>query len=330
MANNEGKPKHSCIRCGKQIKHIESHIKSCKKATEGVDYINCKICGKRFTALYVHCRSHGLSSEEYQTTYGKLMCEETEKRVSERNKNTQKKSNYRNKLKSEGRTQELNEFNQNVAKKVSETVLSSESLRKLRSQTLSALNKTERFRKKASDTAKITSAREDIKEDRGKRLKKWRVENPEKFNKIVDRLHQFSSKPEKELYEKINLLFPEFSFKRNQQINRRNVFKINKSGIKQVDILSISKKIIVEFDGILHFKNIKKWNQLEKVSSKDEELNSLKDEFCIIRVSHDQFSYSQFSYGFNENCMSKIKEIIQNATPGLHLIGEAYAKNQIN
>lgn len=202
-------------------------------------------------------------------------------------------------------------------------------LRQLRSQTLSNLNKTTKFRQKASDTAKITSSRKDIQENRSKVLKKWRDENPDKFNDIIKSLQSFSSRPEKELFTKIKQLFPEFQFKKNQQLKHKN-FLINKTARKQIDIFSKERKIIIEFDGELHFKNIKKWNQLDLIKKKDEELNSLKNEFCIIRVSYDQFSYRQSDFGFTEDCLNKIQEIIKDPRPSLHLIGESYAKNQIN
>jgi membrane-associated HD superfamily phosphohydrolase len=51
--------------------------------------------------------------------------------------------------------------------------------RQRRSKLLGSLNKTAKFRKKSSDTAKITSARKDIQERRSFNLKKWRDNNKE-------------------------------------------------------------------------------------------------------------------------------------------------------
>lgn len=328
MANNEGKSKHSCIRCGKQIKHYDLHIKTCKKAVEDVDFVKCKICNKKFRTLYVHCLNHNLNSEKYEKQYGKLMCSEAELLISERNSKTQQKHNYRNKLKFEGKLEELKIFNDQVGKKVSEVILASDELREIRSQTLSNLNKTDQFRKKASETAIETSKRKDILENRTNQLRDWREKNPEKMSEILSNLHsRYQSRPEKELFELIQNLFPNLLFKRNQQINRKSIFKLNKSGIKQIDILSINNKIIVEYDGDFHFENVKKWNQLELIRQKDLELNSLSNEFCIIRVSHDQYSYRKIDGGFKQECIDKLTEIIKDNKPGLYLIGDLYAQN---
>jgi very-short-patch-repair endonuclease len=329
MADNKGKSKYSCDKCGKTYSSKQYHLISCEYSVESIDYIKCKICSHKALALYAHIKKHGLSRKEYENLYGTIFCENSLKNIIERNKQTQKKSNYRNRLKAEGRFSELAEFNERVSEKVSHAIMCNDELRQLRSQTLSNLNKTTKFRQKASDTAKITSSRKDIQENRSKVLKKWRDENPDKFNDIIKSLQSFSSRPEKELFTKIKQLFPEFQFKKNQQLKHKN-FLINKTARKQIDIFSKERKIIIEFDGELHFKNIKKWNQLDLIKKKDEELNSLKNEFCIIRVSYDQFSYRQSDFGFTEDCLNKIQEIIKDPRPSLHLIGESYAKNQIN
>lgn len=326
MADNEGKSKHSCIRCGKQIKHEDLHVKNCKKAVEDVDFVKCKICNEKFVALYVHCKKHGLNSEEYEKQYGRLMCLETEKRISERNSKTQQKSNYRNRLKQEGKLEKLQAYNEAVGKKVSEVILASNELREKRSETLSVLNRTDKFRKKASETAKKTSARKDIQEQRSLTLKTWRDNNPDKFAAILEKAHSYKSKPESNLFEWISQNFSQFHFKKNQQF-KHSKLTLNKTKRRQLDIFSKPNCIIIEFDGRFHFENIEKWNQLDSVQAKDVELNSLKNEFCIIRVSYDQFSYRTSDYGFNNECKTKIQDILKNPSPGLYLIGSRYKEN---
>jgi very-short-patch-repair endonuclease len=329
MEDNERKSKCGCIRCGKLIKNLDIHIKTCKKAIENIDYIKCKICEEKHLVLYVHCKSHGLTSEEYEKKYGQLMCSESLERISERNRQTQEKSNFRNKLKQQGRVEELKIFNEKMAQNVSKTVLADPNLRKIRSGTLGRLNKTDQFRKKASETAIKTSSNPEIIQKRIDRLLKWKKENPEKVQLYLSQTH-FQSDPERILFEFCLDQFPHFFFKRNQQLNRRNIFKINKSGIKQIDILSLSQKIVIEFDGPHHFKNIQKWNQLDYVKAKDEELNSLYDEFMIIRVSNDQFSYKKSTYGFKQECLNELQKLLEKPRPGLFLIGALYAQDKIN
>lgn len=328
MENNERKSKYSCIRCGKSIKDTTQHIvDACPSAIENIDYIKCKICNKKCAVLYVHCKLHGLSSEDYQKKYGPIMCEEALKRISDRNKKTQQKSNYRNRLKCENKFDELIAFNQAVSRKVSEVVLASNELREIRSLTLTKLNKTDKFRKKASETAIKTSARPEIIKSRVKQLIDWKIKNPEKIQEMLQNLHLFqTSRPEKCLYKILNKLFPDLNFKNNQQLFN-NKFVFNKTLRKQIDIFSKDYKIIVEFDGMFHFKNISKWNQLERTKMKDKCLNELCNEYCIIRVSADQFSYRKLDFGFAQSCLDKISEILKNPEPGLHLIGAAYAKN---
>lgn len=277
-------------------------------------------------ALYIHVKkNHNLTVEQYEKEYGSVYAENALKNISERNKNTQRKSNYRNKLRAENKIDELNNFNKNVGIKVSETIMNSNELRSIRSETLSKLNKTEKFRKKASETAKKTSKREGVLDKRTQQLKDWRENNPEKFSKILSKLHsRYQSKPEKELFDLIKNLFPYLNFKRNQQLFNEK-FISNKTKRKQIDILSKNNKIIIEFDGKLHFENIKNWNQLNDYKKRDQELNSLSDEFCIIRISYDQYSYRKIDSGFKQECVDKISQIINNNEPGLNLIGEAYA-----
>lgn len=242
------------------------------------------------------------------------------------NRWVRKEKNFRNTLKKEGKIDKLNKFNKQTAQKVSKAILASPELRKQRSKTLSDLNKTEKFRKKASETAIKTSSRPEIQKQRAQNLRKWREENPEKFNeKCTQKVSQYRvSKPQKILFDEIKTFE---GFKHNQQLRHKR-FTINKSGIRQIDIMNLKDKVIIEFDGEIHFKNIKKWNQLENVRQKDAELNSLSnDGWCIIRVGYDQFSYRKQDYGFKHECLEIIRKLIEQKIPGIYLIGENYGEN---
>ncbi len=327
MDDNGRKFRYSCVRCKKEFfARIDYHFKYCENSIEHVDYILCKICGHKGATLYIHVKKHNLSIEEYEKKYGFGYCKNTLISISLRNSIIQGKSNYRNRLKKEKRFEELKEFNKKISNSVSLAILSNEDERNRRSKLLGSLNKTEKFRKKASETAIKTSQRKDIQTQRSIRLKQWREKNPEKFYEIIKAAHQFCSEPEGKLFDVVKNI-KNYIFKKNQQINRPNVFRLNKSGIKQVDILDIKNKIIIEYDGEIHFKNIVKWNQLEKVQLKDKELNSLSDEFCIIRVGYDQFSYRKIDYGFKRDCLECLEFLIKQNNKGIYCLGFAYGKN---
>lgn len=179
------------------------------------------------------------------------------------------------------------------------------------------------FIKSSSETAKKTSLRPEILKNRSKVLKNWRDNNPDLFLKIRRKAHEVrSSKPEKILFKIVSSLFPSYNFKHNQFL-KNNLFIINETNTRQIDILSKDKKIAIEFDGIVHFKNIEKWQQLELVRRKDLELNEalLKLDYLLIRVSYEQFSYKN---GFNEKCIDEIKTIISLNNKGIFKIGNLY------
>lgn len=238
-----------------------------------------------------------------------------------------KKHNYRVRLKREGKLEELKDYNKQVAQSVSDSIMSNDKERSRRSELLGKLNKRDDFRKKASETAIKTSARPEIQKQRAENLKRWRDDNPEKFLEIIQKAHTYKSKPEKMLTEFVQCR--KDGFRSNQQLKHAAFAKTHKTQRKQIDCLNKQKKIVVEFDGHFHFRNIKKWNQLKDVQATDAALNSLKDEFCIVRVSHDQFSYRKHDGGFKQGCLQKLEEILSNPQPGLYCLGEAYGQSNI-
>jgi len=61
---------------------------------------------------------------------------------------------------------------------------------------------------------------------------------------------------------------------------------------------------------------------------KDAEINNLKSECCIIRISYEHYNSSKKR--FDSHILIKVKEIILSPRPGLYLFGELYGKNKID
>lgn len=97
-----------------------------------------------------------------------------------------------------------------------------------------------------------------------------------------------TTKPERELLAFLKVEFPEHDFKGNQQL-MAPCFTFNKTSRRQLDIFSKSRKVIIEFDGPLHFMNVESWNQLEHVQAKDRELDEGATAlgYLVIRVGCD-------------------------------------------
>ena len=132
------------------------------------------------------------------------------------------------------------------------------------------------------------------------------------------------SKPEMQLFEIINRIFPN-TFKRNQQLKRKN-FKTTKSNKRQIDILSLENKVLVEFDGIHHFKSVfKETKNFENTVKRDKELNEVlvEEGWTVIRVSYDEYDYKD-NGTFNQETLDKVRKIISNKTRGLWLFGKSY------
>ena len=260
-----------------------------------------------------------MTKTEYESQYGLTVCESTKQNYSET-------GNYDwiNREKEKGN--DLTEYREKLGKAISAGVMNSDSARKARKDNLTALNKTASFRKKSSETAIKTSARKDILETRTKQLSKWRKNNPEDFYDkcIANMTSSFQSIPEKELFRIIHEDHQQF--KRGQKLKRTGMFLSTKSNIRQIDIMSLDDNIIVEYDGVHHFKNIFKDETLSAVRKKDNELNSVmvSEGWTVIRVGSDQYSYKR-NGGFSEELILAVKKIIVEKKRGLFLMGDIYA-----
>lgn len=323
MANFTGRS-FNCV-CGRMYERrssLTNHQKKCQEyvnsAIEGVDFVRCKICGEIGKSISSHVKKHDMSKKEYEAKYGPIVCKKTKSNYSDT-------KNYDWIKREKEKGNDLKEYREKLGKAISKGVMNSDSAREARRQNLSSLNKTEAFRKRSSEVAKKTSSRKDILENRTNQLRKWRENNPDEFYEkcTSTMINSWKSKPELHLFELLN---KKYSFlKRNQKLHRRGKFLSTKSNIRQIDIMSLENKIIIEFDGVCHFKNIFGDDVLETNKKKDKELNEvMKNEgWTVIRVSHDQYSYKS-GQGFKKECLDEVTKIIETKERGLFLIGESY------
>ncbi len=304
----------------------------CKKKYEnlelGKDYVICSICGLHAKSLGIHISQiHNIDVKEYKKT-NNIICENSS--------NTYKKSieengNWLQKAIEQG--VDLTEYWSKVSKGVKESILSNPDEIKRRSELMATINKTDHMKKKASETAKLTSARPDILEKRSEQLKKWRDDHREDFHNkcTIPMINSFQSKPEKILFNNLSKL-ENFNFKQNQFIKSK-IFT-SSSNKRQIDIIDIGNRVYVEFDGMVHFKPIYGEEMLLKTKIREKEVENviLSNNWTLIRVSYDQFVYStkkinkikQDASYFKPECLQKIAEILKENKPGVYKIGNAY------
>ncbi len=286
----------------------------------GSDFVVCGICGLRGYSLKSHIkREHGLTKERYELDHGPAVCRATRERYRD-------SGNYDwiNRAKDTG--QDLGEWRQKLSACISAGVMASETARKARRQNLTRLNRTEEFRRRSSDTAARTSARPEVIICRTATIRRWREENRELFHQkcVIKMINRFQSVPERFLFGLITELFPG-RFKRGQQVRRVGKFTTVKSGTRQVDILDLDNKVVVEFDGPRHFRSFGKNDCLDVRMQADRELNAVlvEDGFLVIRISCDQFTY-RCGGSFQRECVRTMQEAISAGKRGLIQIGVAY------
>lgn len=264
-----------------------------------------------------------MERSEYEEKYGLLKCSKSLEKIKIAAKNN---GDWINRKKEVG--EDLSEYKSKMGAAVSQSIMSNPDERLRRAGLMGQLNKRDSARKRSSDTAKITSARPEILENRAKQLKNWRDENPEEFYDIcflkMINAPVNHTKPEKILYD----LLPK-NFTYGQIIKSDKFKKINKSGRKQLDFGNEEKTIYIEFDGHHHF--MVKFNETEEtlklIQEKDRIVNEIINErkLTLIRISYDQFSYKKKGY-FKSECLERLNEILDNPIHGVHYIGTAYNK----
>jgi hypothetical protein len=301
-----------------------------KNGKIGIDFLECKLCkyvGKKLTNhIKLH---HFMTKREYEALHGATTCSKTHDtyvKVGAVN------ANWIERKKAAG--EDLTEYKRKMGAAVSKSIMSNHLERERRSEQMAKNNRTPEARYKASETAKITSARPEVLARRTEALRKWRNENWEEFyNKCFLTMSNVPIRvtiPERVLQNVLDNTPYEFTY---GQIVKSDIFKsLNKSCRRQVDFANVDCNLYVEFDGNHHFmrRHDQTQEQHEIVKKKDAALDQVVIDrgWTLIRISYDQFVYAKKSSvtpsHFKESCLKRLFELLQNPTPGVHHIGEAY------
>lgn len=142
-------------------------------------------------------------------------------------------------------------------------------------------------------------------------VKKWLNENPEnvlKYMKNIERKKIFSSKGEKELLKIIRKAYKNIKWQSGGR------FKLATGIYKPLDMYSRELKVIIEYDGIYHFKNI--YGNLEKVKERDLLLEqwSKNENWTLIRINEKTFKQEK------EKSLNMIFNIINEKKKGINKI----------
>lgn len=297
---------------------------------ENLSEVTCFMCGKRGKSLRSHIRRiHNMTNDEYLSVYqnAKIMCDETrDKYRQSARKNAKIYGNWITQArirKDDDLTIRLKNLGESVRSSIMSNPVEQRRRSELAKKTIVKWAKSNDGRNVARETAKKTSARPEIIAARSMNLRKWRENNFDLFYETCTKaMHKtWHTKPEKILGEILKNF--DDSFLMNQTLYDQCF--TSKSHRKQIDAMSKKFKIIVEFDGIYHFKQIKKNCLLIDVQKRDAELDHVVSDraLTLIRISHDQFSYKGGGK-FNDDCMKTLYDILCNPCPGIFKIGNAY------
>lgn len=292
------------------------HVDDClSKHIEGVDYVQCRLCMFAAFSLKKHLTlMHGLTNAVYvEQTGGSTLASKSKERL-----------DWVSRLSPDERT----EYLQRVGQAVTDAIMADLDERKRRSEvakcSIGAWARSDEGRRRSSDVAKVTSVRPDVVAARSAQLAAWREREPERFYDecVAKMIRVRSSHAEKNAAVWLIETFPELGFKWNQQL-RGDCFMTNVTRRRQIDVMSKSAHIIVEIDGLCHFKAMFVGRDLVTVRSKDDELNAgaVALGFTVIRVSYDQFDKRNH---LTDSAKARITAAIAVGGPVLHLIGDAY------
>lgn len=134
---------------------------------------------------------------------------------------------------------------------------------------------------------------------------------------------KYKSMPEQVLFELVNKKF-DGVFTHGRLIQNNRFTSPTKK--RQGDIVSLERKIAIEFDGPFHFRPIVNKSSLAEKKIKDEEFNGVlsDDSWIVVRVAESNFSYK--TKGFVDGCIEKICDIINSGISGVYKIGDEYDK----
>ena len=190
--------------------------------------------------------------------------------------------------------------------------------RQIRSETMTAVREKypEEVAANVSATAKRTSARLDIQAARAERLRRWREENPEAFNVIVERLKAapkgLGFSPTK-LEEAAKAFLPE-------DVERAVHVEFD-GRTKCVDFRS--GNLLVEVDGIRHFIPLNGEKAFVVTQASDVALCDWvmrERSVALVRISTDCFE----KCAVREKWAPMIRQAITEARPGVTLVGDLY------
>jgi hypothetical protein len=294
---------------------------------ENIDYVNCILCEYQAVCLTAHIRRiHNLSIDDYT---GKISADSSFERKSKALKGKENWVARMRRIHPELIEEKLNEMGRNV----SLSIMNDSQERERRADLMTSLWSTHRERliESSSRIAIKTSKDPKVLKQRSLQLKNWRDSHYDDFIEKCTKamISTWHSKGEKATVAMLVAKYPQCSFKNNDIIYREAF--TNKSKRHQLDVVSRENKIIVEYDGPIHFKNIPSWNQLEKVQKRDEEVNAvLSKEYLVIRISYDQWHEKRgFTPTSLEQINKEINEHLVSFNPHFIKIGEAYGQSCI-
>jgi hypothetical protein len=271
-------------------------------------------------------KEHGLNRETYEGRFGPATAASVADRYS---KSGAKNGGWLGVR--VGRGEDVSEYKARLSAAVRESIMSNPTERERRSKlaqtTIVAYAKSDEGRQKSSQAAQETSARPEIVAARSAQLAAWRARCPDEFHdKCVAAMQSYkTTKPEFALLAFLCAQFPGHEFKGNQRITAP-CFTINKSHKRQIDVMSHSCKVIVEFDGPLHFMNVESWDQLQLVQAKDRELDEGATAlgYLVIRVGCDMVD--KRSGEPTDECKAQLRDAVANGRLGeCRRIGKVYA-----
>ncbi len=257
-----------------------------------------------------------MTTSVYKEKFGNIKCESTYLAYSKQNK---KNGDWISRANQDGK--DLSEYRAKMGKAVSDSIMSNPEERQRRANLLGSLNKRADFKRKSSETAKITSARADIQANRTRNLKKWREEDWLRFQETcTDKMLAVRiSKPEKNLYELVKD-YEGYEFKLSQTV-KSETFP-TKSKRRKVDMGDKKLRVYIEFDGPLHFEKKFEEQDLENIQLKDRLLDEHMERhgWTLIRISQDQWDGKRFK----GECLNELFKCLDNPSPGVTKIGKSY------
>lgn len=295
----------------------------------GEDYVICAICGVIGRSLKKHITwTHNYTPEQYEdyvTKHGRPICTNAKAAY-----HATKNYDWIRKANEEGR--DLSEYKKTMSKAVSTAIMNKPEERSRRSKLMTKMNnewwKDKDYAQMISDVAANTSARPDVVAARTKQLHNWRTNNPDELAAAIEHsLEVHTSRPEMALFDIVKSTAG-YCFKHNTFI--KDPIFTSKTQRKQLDIADLARRVVIEFDGIMHFKEITRQCSLERAHEVDEQLNTyaIRENFMLIRIGYDQWDNHRGGF-FKPECLKKLFELLTSPNPGVYKLGTVYGEDNL-